>query len=96
MDVVWVNPINVLIQSRMVGFWQRIINGKQDKISYKLYKILLEMHNGDFFHSKWLLQIKDCITTTDYLNFWESQQNIPLGLAKMVKLRLIDKYNQIW
>ena len=48
-------PIYVLIKSRMIGFWQRIVKGKQDKILSKLYYILLEMHNRDFFHSKWLL-----------------------------------------
>ena len=42
-------PINSLCKSRMVGFWQRIINGKHDKIAYRLYKILLSMHQRDFF-----------------------------------------------
>ena len=42
-------PINILCKSRMVGFWQRIINGKHDKIAYRLYKILLSMHQRDLF-----------------------------------------------
>ena len=29
-------PINIVIKSRMVGFWQRLVNGKPDKISSKL------------------------------------------------------------
>ena len=41
--------INILIKSRMVGFWQRIIKGKQVKIAYRLYKILLSMLERDFF-----------------------------------------------
>lgn len=45
-------PIDILVKSRMVGLWQRIVNGKQDKISYKLYKILHTMHLRGFFHSK--------------------------------------------
>ena len=32
-------PINILCKSRMVEFWQRIVNGKQDKVTFKLYKI---------------------------------------------------------
>ena len=42
----------------MIGFWQRIVNGKQDKIAQRLYKILLAMQEGDYFHSKWLLSVK--------------------------------------
>ena len=26
----------MLIKSKMVGFWQRLVNGKQDKLSNKL------------------------------------------------------------
>ena len=33
-------PISIAVKSRMIGFWQKLINGKSDKISYKLYKIL--------------------------------------------------------
>ena len=45
----------------MIGFYQRIINGKTDKISYKLYKILLAMHQHDLFHSKWRLSIRNIL-----------------------------------
>ena len=45
-------PISVLIKSKIIGFWQRLVNGKQDKISYKLYSILLVMHNRDIFPFK--------------------------------------------
>ena len=47
-------PISIQIKSRMIGFWQRIVNGKQDKIAHRLYIILLAMHEGDNFYSKWL------------------------------------------
>ena len=45
-------PIEILCKSRMVGFWQRIVNGKQDKIAFKLYKVLLSLHQRDLSHSK--------------------------------------------
>ena len=43
--------ISIAVKARMVGFWQRLINGKRDKISNKIY--LLCMKNT-FCHSKWL------------------------------------------
>ena len=89
-------PINILIKSRMVGFWQRIINGKQDKIAYRLYKILLSMHERDFFHSKWLLSIKYCLTLSGNQNNWQLQEGVPVGIAKLVKMKLIENYKQEW
>ena len=65
-------PINILCKSRMVGFWQRIINGKHDKIAYRLYKILLSMHQRDLFHSRWLLCIKECLISSGLNDMWIS------------------------
>ena len=45
-------PLDIFVKARMIGFWQRILNGKLDKIAFKLYKILLSMHERDLFHSK--------------------------------------------
>ena len=45
-------PIDLIVKSRMIGFWQTTVNGKSDKISNKLYSILLSMHKRGLFHSK--------------------------------------------
>ena len=91
-------PINILCKSRMVGFWQRIINGKHDKIAYRLYKILLSMHQRDFFHSKWLLCIKECLISSGLNDIWNSQDtaHVPQSIGKMVKLKLIENFKQAW
>ena len=62
----------------MIGFWQRIVKGKQDKIAYRLHvdKILLSMHEDDFFHSNWLLSVKNCLSLSGNQHAWD------LGLAK--------------
>ena len=54
-------PIDIFVKARIMGFWQRIINGKQDKIAFKLYKILLSMNERNLFHSKWLLTVENCL-----------------------------------
>ena len=51
-------PLNILIKTRMVGFWQRIMCGKRENISYTLYYILYQLSKRGFYHSKWLLEIK--------------------------------------
>ena len=91
-------PINILCKSRMVGFWQRIINGKHDKIAYRLYKILLSMHQRDLFHSRWLLCIKECLISSGLNDMWNSQDtsHVPQSIGKMVKLKLIENFKQVW
>ena len=80
----------------MIGFWQRIINGKQDKIAFKLYKILLSMHERDLFHSKWLSTVENCLNVTGFSNVWQVQENVPLNIAKSVKLKLFDNFKHEW
>ena len=45
-------PADILIKSRMVGFWKRLVCGKQDKISCKLYNLMYKMHTGNVYFSK--------------------------------------------
>ena len=35
-------PLNILVKARMAGFWQRIMCGKREKISYTLYSVLYQ------------------------------------------------------
>ena len=60
-------PIEILIKSTIIGFWQRIINGKVDKISYKLYSIILNIYNRNLFYSKWITAIKSENISNDKL-----------------------------
>ena len=83
-------PISIQIKSRMIGFWQRIVNGKQDKIAHRLYKILLAMHEGGHFHSKWLLNVKNCLILSGNQHAWDLQENEHLGLAKLVKMKIME------
>ena len=91
-------PINILCKSRTAVFWQRIVNGKHDTMAYRLYKILLTMHHRDFFHSKWLLSIKDSLISSGYTDIWNSQDTIlvPQNLGQLVKSKLIESYKLTW
>ena len=41
-------PISINIQSRMVSFWNRILVGKSDKISLKIYKYMIHLQDNNF------------------------------------------------
>ena len=90
------HPVSIDIKTRMIGFWQRIVNGKPDKISSKLYSILLAMHNRDLFHSKWLMYIKDILNDSGLEHYWLNQTNVPLHISKSVKLKLTESHSLSW
>ena len=50
-------PADILIKSRVIGCWKRLICGKQDKISCKIYDLIYKMHTENFCFSKWF----DCV-----------------------------------
>ena len=89
-------PIDLIVKSRMIGFWQRIVNSKSDKISNKLYSILLSMHKRGLFHSKWLMTVKNTLYDNGFEHIWDSHSNIPLNISKKIKLKLIEKYKESW
>ena len=90
------HPVSIDIKARMIGFWQRIVNGKPDKISSKLYRILLSMHNRDIFHSKWLMYIKNILSDSGLVFNWLNQADVPINISKSVKLKLTEIHSLSW
>ena len=57
-----------------------------------LYRFLIYAPLLTLFHSKWLSTVEYCLNTTDFSNVWQLQENVPLNIAKPVKLKLIDNF----
>ena len=58
-------PIQITIDARMIKFWNKIVIGKQSKMSYYCYQSRA---------SKWIDQSLKIFETTDKLNIWTKQQ----------------------
>ena len=43
--------IHINIKIRMINYWNKLIIGKQSKLSYKIYKYILQLPS---FESKWI------------------------------------------
>ena len=83
-------PMTVFISARMIGFWERIVSGKREKISYTLYNILYKLDEGKVYHSKWINCIKDILTKTGNVQFWTDQHvNVNFHLSKKVKKKSV-------
>lgn len=87
-------PISIIIYSRMVGFWNRILIGKDVKYSRLLYDVLIT-HRTRIF--KWPSKIKSILDHVGKSDLWTFQSNINTANLKiLIKSVLIDQYKQNW
>ena len=80
----------------MIGFWKRLVCGKQSKIYVMLYKLMYQMHTRNFCNSKRLSYIDNILKTSGYSEYWINQ-NVPENscLSKMIKKKKKKKKKQI-
>ena len=83
-------PLQVHINARMIGFWQKIVSGKREKISRMLYDIVYNLHKEGVFHSNWLLHVKDVLVSNGFLNHW-NEQFIPNNICLSKKVKTLEK-----
>lgn len=86
-------PISIIIKSRMIGFWNRLIIGKNSKLSYLIYRYML--NNNQSF--KWTQSIKDILISVGRPDLFNFQLNVThKSINKIIKRTLIDQYIQTW
>ena len=92
--------IELHIKNRMISFWSRLLEGKQNKLSYIFYKLTRLMHGSDQqdFTSKWIHTIKTSLDSAGLSYIWDHEMN---GYcSRYVKLcfkqRQDDIYQQNW
>ena len=86
-------PLHIIIKARMVGFWNRLIHGKNTKLSLVLYQCL----RFSRIRSKWLTHIQNIFSTIGRPDIWQLQRNFNMvTLSFYVKSVLSDQYLQEW
>ena len=89
------HPADILIKSRMIGFWKILVCGKRDKMSCILYHLMYKMHTRNFYFSKWLNCVQNTLNSCRFSEYW-IHQNVPdnCGLAKKLKNALLISLNR--
>ena len=87
-------PIAIHVQARMIQFWTRMLIGKEQKISFKVYQYMLSQPN---YESKWIGKIKNILNTVGRPDIWQNQSELRHNnLHLLVKQTLIDQFKQSW
>ena len=63
-----------LIKQRMLNFWANLVNGKQSKISYQIYRMVRILYDQETYKSKWLSCIHSNLNKTGLGYIWNLDQ----------------------
>ena len=86
-------PLDIVIKTRIIGFWNRLLFDKQTKISLFLYNTLRTMTSTP----KWIANVKNILGSVGRSNLWMNQDNIEtLFVRHIVKQTLVDQFLQKW
>ena len=67
-------PISVKIKMKMINFWKRLVTGKTDKISFQVYRTILNDYvTNDSNNYRWLKKIEEILIETGNYNVWLDQ-----------------------
>ena len=90
-------PVDIAVKERMIGYWAKLVTGKETKLAVKMYSVMYRMHIEGEFSSPWLLHIKTILENCGMANIWQAQTfpNV-VWLKKAVRLRLQDQFIQQW
>ena len=66
-------PLEIFIKKRAIGYWARMIKGKESKLIKVAYDHLLNMYNSNIFKSKWIDYIKSILVECNLNDVWVSQ-----------------------
>jgi hypothetical protein len=89
-------PLNITVKLKILSFWSKLIDGKQSKLSFLIYRLLyLKTHGNNTF--SWINFVKSILDDCGYPNVWHTQNFIRhKWLIESTKLRLTDQLKLNW
>ena len=92
-----VTPIASQIKSRVLCYWSKILNAKDDKICKLLYDTALNLHNAGSVKFSWIEYIKSSLDSLGMSEYFTSQNVVSIPHFKsLVKSRISDQFLQNW
>ena len=86
-------PLRYTIDTRIFNYWYRIVTGKQEKLSYQIYKIMNFDRISSGVTYKWLQCIEKILNDTGYTYLW-NEQSLTMAQSRMVLKTLKDQQIQ--
>ena len=75
-------PLKIYMKKRAIGFWARMIAGKESKLTRIIYTHSKNLHTSNVHMCKWIDYIKGILQECDLHNIWESHNFQSVGWLK--------------
>ena len=60
----------------MLGFWHKLRNGNNNKISCILYKMLYDMHMNNYYSDEWILKVQNILNECGLYEYWTNPDTL--------------------
>lgn len=88
--------LEIAICKRMIGFWLRIVNSKECKLSNVFYRLLRTLYEINEYNSNWILKIKSILDSCGMSNIWEHPENFNHSwIMSSIEVKMKDMERQI-
>ena len=68
-----VKPISLQIKSRMLCYWSKLLNAKEDKICKILYNTALKLHSQQIIEFPWIEHVKSTLDGLGLAEYFSCQ-----------------------
>ena len=90
-------PIKIDINTRMITFWDKLVETQNSKLSSVIYTVVFSMYNHSNFISDWIGSIRNILNECGLPYTWDSQEVFSLNwLKSFVKQKLKDIFINEW
>ena len=69
-------PIEYNVNSRLLGFWYKLICGSDNKLSCIFYKLIYSLHVNQVYTTDWLKNIRIILAKCNLTEFWLNQPKV--------------------
>ncbi|MES9881385.1 MAG: reverse transcriptase family protein [Sedimenticola sp.] len=88
------HPLSITVKCRLIGYWNRLITGKDTKYAYLIYLSMIHNINTEY---KWPKFVQSILTEVGRPDLWINQSTLNNKSIKVyVKRSLLDQYLQTW
>ena len=91
-----VEKIENKIYGRMISFWNKLKQNQSNKISYKMFQFVKQLHDNDIVKSKWCCKLNDILNKIGKSYLWNAVGVGNHRIKTLVKQTLKDSFIQNW
>ena len=90
--------VKSIVDSRMIGFYARMINGDHNKLSYIMLRLVKKKQERENYFCKWADCVKQTLESIDMYDIWlhEGNGNSTDYIKRGAKIKLNEIYQQEW